>query len=248
MENEFPVTIEEIVREIESLQINLERLKGGRISSSSGQRFFKGRGKLKQLFVAFEQLTGVNYITFSQKETKESKEFWDQFNKKEEILLANGISFLKGERDHQSFSSNLELKRSIIKALRDRKFVRNMPDKTVEIYSQYVKSISREDAWSFMTDIGPDAKMKLIRGNENEGDILKMSENDDIQKMMGDLNNNMNKQFEGMKEGFDKVNGRLDVINETLKSSNGEVLELLNKINANLERGLGKTELLRNEE
>ncbi|MCK2000843.1 hypothetical protein MZM54_05495 [[Brevibacterium] frigoritolerans] len=75
-----------------------------------------------------------------------------------------------------------------------------------------------------------------------------MSENEDIQKMIENLTNNMNKQFKGMKEGFNKVIGRLDVFNESLNSSNGEVLERLKKINANLERGVGKTELLRNRE
>lgn len=75
-----------------------------------------------------------------------------------------------------------------------------------------------------------------------------MSENDDTQKMMENLINDMNKQFEGMKEGFNKVNGKLDVMNETLNGSNGEVLERLKKINANLERGVGNTELLRSRE
>jgi soluble cytochrome b562 len=53
-----------------------------------------------------------------------------------------------------------------------------------------------------------------------------------FEKMAGDLEG-FKKDF---KEGFDKVNSRLDAIDEKLGKSNGQVLEQLKRINANLER------------
>ncbi|SIR38245.1 hypothetical protein SAMN05878482_103488 [Peribacillus simplex] len=53
-----------------------------------------------------------------------------------------------------------------------------------------------------------------------------------LEKMAGDLEG-FKKDF---KEGFDKVNSRLDAIDEKLGKSNGQILEQLKRINANLER------------
>lgn len=65
-----------------------------------------------------------------------------------------------------------------------------------------------------------------------------MDENNELDEIIKGFEK-MARDLEGFKKefkaGFDKVNSRLDVIEKKLNKENGDVLESLKRINANLE-------------